>query len=1307
MILTVTVSATFRNIINGTDPTDYYNGVLPNLAVVGGDRQVGDYDSFLPNPLTVQVTDANGVALSNAPVMFVVTNGVVELATADSLANALTLRTDGNGLVSVWGYFIPDTDLPNPDSAIVAQVSSGGYSVQVAFNELLARRLGYWSFNPPAWLLAEDGQAPLGFANLTNVPDWSGNAVVVDNPNPAYLAYQSVEANGSANFVPWNGTIRFWFKADWNSSTMNNGTGPGNEGRLIELGSPNAGGWWWYPWYPGWWTLMFSADGTQLNFVTQAIGSGVEVVTNLSAVISWSSNDWHQVVLTYGPTNSALYIDGQAAAINGVGVSNFPDASAVAGGFFIGSDNSGNNQSRGQFDELEIFNYQPSADWIENNYTNYPVLVPFIQVQPASQTGYVGGIATFTVAASGGSLLNYQWYFNGSPLANATNTTVVFTGVQTNDAGNYSVVVANSLGSVISSNAALTVLAPLTVSITSPTNHTLVIGNQADILLTADANDIAGSITGIEFFQGSTSLGTVTSAPYNLVWNNAPAGNHALTAIATDDNGFTATSSVVNLIITPVAVSITSPADGTLYVCSQTNVMLSATASDIAGTVVQVEFFQGKASLGVVSTEPYGLIWTNAPTGSYALTAVATDNNGFTAASSVANITITPLFAGSDLRLWLKGDTLAGLANEAPVGLWPDSSGWANNAYQYDTSHQPLYVTNILKGCPVVRFNGATSSLILPNFMSDATSGEAFVVLKATHIPGSLWSFGSCWWNAEAGVAPPLYPDVDGSLTEDFGSANMHYLGIPVQPLNQYHVYEVSSQTNNWAAWINGELLYQTFNNTVGFSASSSLSFGQNFFVFGGDVAEVVVFNRALTADERTTVNGYLNAKYGLVPAVVLDSPTDLTATAISQTQISLNWNAQLNGGATWISIERLNADSWTYQVVAQISDATSYIDTNLTLGTTYYYRVRACNLAAWSDFSGVAQATTLANGTDLPFGSLALWLKADSGLAQVYANPPVDLWADQSGNGNNATQPSSINRPLWVAGALNGRPVVRFDGVNSYLNLPNFMSDATSGEGFVVLKSTTPLGSQGSLWSLGSHQVYFGYNCPPGYPNSDGSITEDFGSADTVHLYGLGIPAQPLNQYHVYNVTSQNTNWAAWINGTLLYQTTNNTVGFINGSSALGACFWHFAGDIAEVLVFKRALTTDERTTVNGYLNGKYAVMPPIVSIISPANNAVFMTSANITITAAASDITGIKRVGNLRGHKQFGDNNQRPLQSGLEQRGIGKLCLDCPRSRQQWSGVHLCRCECHGWRGCYYHPDQQSGFGGPNGYSHQGCCR
>ena len=37
--------------LNGTNPTDYYNGVLPKLTVVSGDRQVGDYDSFIPSPI--------------------------------------------------------------------------------------------------------------------------------------------------------------------------------------------------------------------------------------------------------------------------------------------------------------------------------------------------------------------------------------------------------------------------------------------------------------------------------------------------------------------------------------------------------------------------------------------------------------------------------------------------------------------------------------------------------------------------------------------------------------------------------------------------------------------------------------------------------------------------------------------------------------------------------------------------------------------------------------------------------------------------------------------------------------------------------------------------------------------------------------------------------------------------------------------------------------------------------------------------------------------------------------------------------
>jgi hypothetical protein len=235
-----------------------------------------------------------------------------------------------------------------------AEVAAGSDPLNAA--SVPNRRLGYWRFNTTDWL-GEEGQMPLGFTNLMGVPDWSINALAVDTNNPAYLAYRTVETNGEVNFIVQNGSIRFWFKSDWNSSTTNSGTGPGNEGRLIELGSQDTA--------DGWWTLVFNADGTQLNFVTQTNGVGV---TNLSTTISWTSNDWHQVVLTYGPANSTFYLDGQAVITNGLGISYYPDATALTNGFYVGSDNSGNNQAKGQFDELETFNYQLDAMSILNGY---------------------------------------------------------------------------------------------------------------------------------------------------------------------------------------------------------------------------------------------------------------------------------------------------------------------------------------------------------------------------------------------------------------------------------------------------------------------------------------------------------------------------------------------------------------------------------------------------------------------------------------------------------------------------------------------------------------------------------------------------------------------------------------------------------------------------------------------------------------------------------------------------------------------------------------------------------------------------
>jgi hypothetical protein len=85
---------------------------------------------------------------------------------------------------------------------------------------------------------------------------------------------------------------------------------------------------------------------------------------------------------------------------------------------------------------------------------------PSITAQPADQTVRVGSNATFTVTATGAPPLIYQWRFNGTNLPGATTNSYTRANTQTNDGGNYSVVIANTLGSVASSDALLSVTLP-------------------------------------------------------------------------------------------------------------------------------------------------------------------------------------------------------------------------------------------------------------------------------------------------------------------------------------------------------------------------------------------------------------------------------------------------------------------------------------------------------------------------------------------------------------------------------------------------------------------------------------------------------------------------------------------------------------------------------------------------------------------------------------------------------------------------------------------------------------------------------
>jgi hypothetical protein len=69
----------------------------------------------------------------------------------------------------------------------------------------------------------------------------------------------------------------------------------------------------------------------------------------------------------------------------------------------------------------------------------------------------LGGSVLFSVAVAGVPSPTYQWYFNGVIFPGATTDKLSFTNVRASDAGDYRVVATNSLGSVMSSKATLTI----------------------------------------------------------------------------------------------------------------------------------------------------------------------------------------------------------------------------------------------------------------------------------------------------------------------------------------------------------------------------------------------------------------------------------------------------------------------------------------------------------------------------------------------------------------------------------------------------------------------------------------------------------------------------------------------------------------------------------------------------------------------------------------------------------------------------------------------------------------------------------
>jgi len=210
---------------------------------------------------------------------------------------------------------------------------------------------------------------------------------------------------------------------------------------------------------------------------------------------------------------------------------------------------------------------------------------------------------------------------------------------------------------------------------------------------------------------------------------------------------------------------------------------------------------------------------------------------------------------------------------------------------------------------------------------------------------------------------------------------------------------------------------------------------------------------------------------------------------------------------------------------------------------------------------------------------NLQLWLKADSGIAAS----PVQTWSDVSGNGFAAVQPVSSKRPTQTAAVavLNNHPVVTFSGTK-FMRVLN-------------LNQNSPL-TIFALWNIATSNTV-----PTLFDGVAASnrviLRQSAGTLTATAGQSLTYPKSATFNYIFNSIVYNGTNSELFENGNLKASGdlgTNTLVGFTIGANQdTSFTTYYLKGNVAEIIVYNKALSATERQQVEGYLRNKYA--PPV----------------------------------------------------------------------------------------------------------------
>ncbi|MDB6039637.1 MAG: large protein [Verrucomicrobiales bacterium] len=356
--------------------------------------------------------------------------------------------------------------------------------------------------------------------------------------------------------------------------------------------------------------------------------------------------------------NLAVKLQYSGSASNGVDYATLPDSVTIPAGFHsVGltvtplASSKNFESKRVELTIVSNATYQvirPRTAVVKINDNLFENVGPSVAITSPANNTSVGQPVSLTITASAtdpdDSIQSVSFFANDHLIgkSKASPYSVIWSNAAV---GNYGLFARaeDAFGkSSVSSVVTVTVTnnAPV-IRLTSPADGS-VFSQPANITIAAETSGGTTTVKKVSFYEGDDLIGTVTNAPYSLVWSNAPRGHFTLFARETDNEGSVAYSQKVSITVSNAAptVQITEPADNTIY-ASGDAITIKASASDSDGSIDNVMFFDNGRFLRAIKTEPYTLVWTNAAPGKHSVTARAVDLQGLSAVSAPVHIVVS------------------------------------------------------------------------------------------------------------------------------------------------------------------------------------------------------------------------------------------------------------------------------------------------------------------------------------------------------------------------------------------------------------------------------------------------------------------------------------------------------------------------------------------------------------------------------------------------------------------------------------------------------------------------------------------